>query len=883
MDNVTRLLMQGAAGAAGGGTYVDDVFSTFLYAGNESNRSINNGIDLSGEGGMTWIKERTNNNWHQLFDTERGAGKRLASNVNNAESTDTTTLSAFNNNGFSIGTNDIINDIGDDYASWSFRKQKGFFDVVTWTGNGSTRTIPHNLGSVPGCIMVKNTSSTIDWTVWHRGDVKLNATNTLSLNSSGATATNNTYFDNGSTPPTTTNFTVHTSNRVNANGETYVAYIFASEDTSTAATARSVYYPAANTGIRPNISSDFVINTTLTLEGYFNYDTLDGHQMFFDARYSSSTETSFIMYKHSSGDIRVENGPDGYGGTLVIQSTTKLTEVNKWYHIALTMDGSTCRLFIDGKLEGTATIGSFGGTGYLGIGNAYQQSAAYCVRGYISNVRLTRGQALYTSDFTPSTEPLTTTSQGAIASNVKLLCCNNSSVTGATVIPTGSLSTYGDPSASTDDPFDDPNGFKFGEGNDQNVIKCGTFIPDSNGKATVNLGWEPQWWMWKKTSGAGGWGVYDAMRGVNAIGNDQYLEMHNPNAENSVDVLNFTSTGVDISLSAASHAGSTFLYVAVRRPDGYVGKPPTAGTDVFTIDQGNGSSTEAFTSGFPVDYAIWRQTNTTFDWYNSARKLANANDSEYVKLNSTDGSTTTSFAAFANNTGFHNYSSYGSNSHGWMWKRHAGMDVVIYTGNGNNTDGANAHAHGLGKPPEMIWIKTLNDGSYSGVTHWTMSHEGLNSGINPWQYTMSINNTWSETTTSNFGNTTPTSTHFYVGDPGNGRSNDNNSNYMAILFASVDGICKVGTYNGSSSTQTIQCGFQPRFFWQKRVTGTGEWHTCDTIRGWGSGNDQFLYFNATAGPGGYDFGAPTSTGFTITGGAATVSNTGEKYIFYAHA
>ena len=66
--------MQGAAGGKKS-TYVDDVFSTYLYAGNESNRSFNNGIDMT-KGGLTWIKERTNNNWNQLFDTERGVGEK---------------------------------------------------------------------------------------------------------------------------------------------------------------------------------------------------------------------------------------------------------------------------------------------------------------------------------------------------------------------------------------------------------------------------------------------------------------------------------------------------------------------------------------------------------------------------------------------------------------------------------------------------------------------------------------------------------------------------------------------------------------------------------------------------------------------------------------
>ena len=68
MDNVTRLLMQGAAGAGGGATYVEDVFSTYLYTGNNTARSINNGVDMS-KGGMTWIKSRSNSLNGNLFSS----------------------------------------------------------------------------------------------------------------------------------------------------------------------------------------------------------------------------------------------------------------------------------------------------------------------------------------------------------------------------------------------------------------------------------------------------------------------------------------------------------------------------------------------------------------------------------------------------------------------------------------------------------------------------------------------------------------------------------------------------------------------------------------------------------------------------------------------
>ena len=98
--------LAGASGAAGGAdaTYVDDVFSTFLYTGNASSQSINNGIDLSGEGGMVWIKNRDISGYYNvLFDTERGATKRLSSNTSDAESTRSGSVTSFNSNGFSVG------------------------------------------------------------------------------------------------------------------------------------------------------------------------------------------------------------------------------------------------------------------------------------------------------------------------------------------------------------------------------------------------------------------------------------------------------------------------------------------------------------------------------------------------------------------------------------------------------------------------------------------------------------------------------------------------------------------------------------------------------------------------------------------------------------
>jgi hypothetical protein len=134
-----KKLLQAAAGNAGESLYVEDVFSTYLYTGNGSTQSITNDIDLDGEGGLVWIKNRDAADGHVLTDTERGAGEVLASDSPAAEVTNADTTTAFNSDGFSIGADVIVNTNTEDYASWTFRKAEKFFDVVTYTGDGIRR------------------------------------------------------------------------------------------------------------------------------------------------------------------------------------------------------------------------------------------------------------------------------------------------------------------------------------------------------------------------------------------------------------------------------------------------------------------------------------------------------------------------------------------------------------------------------------------------------------------------------------------------------------------------------------------------------------------------------------------------------------------------
>ncbi|MDB4455517.1 hypothetical protein N9117_02525 [Akkermansiaceae bacterium] len=223
-----------ASAAGGGGLDVDDVFSTYLYTGNGSSQTITNGIDLAGEGGMVWVKNRNSNTIGGIGDTERGTYSLLAPSETFSPLTGTTAnFTAFNSDGFGVGTGNytLVNYSGHNYASWTFRKAPKFFDVVTYTGTGSTRTISHNLGSEPGMIIVKRTSGSEAggtagwWVCYHRG---------LSTPQSAAIFLNSTDSRNAAglwnnTAPTSTEFTVDNA-YVNYSGDTYVAYLFAHND-----------------------------------------------------------------------------------------------------------------------------------------------------------------------------------------------------------------------------------------------------------------------------------------------------------------------------------------------------------------------------------------------------------------------------------------------------------------------------------------------------------------------------------------------------------------------------------------------------------------------------------------------------------------------------
>ncbi len=836
-------------------TYMEDVFSTYVYKGNESARAINNGIDL-GKGGLVWVKSRNDTHDHQLVDTARGANDIIKSNTTDAEATVSNRITGFNGNGFNLGSAGQVNGTSAyDYSSWTFRKAKGFFDVVTWTGNGvDGRQIPHGLSAIPGFIMVKRTSSSEDWACYHK---ELPINYGVALNKTDGASTVD-WWDN--TRPTSTAFTVSNSGRLNENNATYVGYVFAGGEDQATSTARSVDFDGGGDYLTIANHSDFDFGTGAYTIEFWMRTTSDDGCIFFN---SASTGNWYGMRLCVSGgniefNEQVNDQDHVVSGGKVSDGT--------WHHIAVCRgaSGDSSKIYVDGTLKGTGQANrNFDNNNTVHIGSREGGGAEY--NGELSNLRVVKGSAVYTSSFRPSTVPLTN------ITNTVLLCCNNSSTSGSSVTP-GTITANGNPTASTDSPFDDPAGFVFGENADQSVIATGSYYGNgSTNGPEIFLGWEPQFLIIK---GNTDWHMVDNMRGIVTNGTEPRLFPNGSGGEAAQDIIDLTPTGFKVTAASAwvNADNVRLIYIAIRRPDGYCGKPIEDATKYFAMDTGSGSSAgPEYDSGFPVDLAIHRTIASNSDWWTSARLM----QGKHLETNNTlvESSSDAADYVFDYNDGWYK-NGYGSGVQSWMWKRHAGLDVMTYKGDGASS---RTFAHSLGRTPEMMWLR----GRGPNQANWYVYHKDLDTP-NRRVLHLETNDAQSSATSGRFNDTSPTATHFTIGI----NSNNNNDKHIVMLFAGIDNFSKISKYTGTgSSGLSVTTGFQPRFLIIKRIdTGGTNWLVFDNLRGFGSGNDSKLSFNLQAAAvTNTNFGAFTSTGFTINETYSEINNSGGTYVYYCHA
>jgi len=619
--------------AAGGGAlpaYIEDVFSTFLYTGTGATQTITNGIDLAGEGGLVWTKARDIAITHWLVDNARGISKGLVTNTTAAEVTDATEVTSFNSNGYSIGisNNNKTNYSPYNYVSWTFRKQPKFFDVVTWTGNGVDPTnIPHNLGSVPGCIIIKCTSTgATDWFVYHRS---LGNSQSLNLNQTAAAETGTAIW--GTTTPTSTVFTVGNIN-ANTNGRTYVAYLFA--------------HDAGGFGLS---GTENVISCGLATVASAN------------AVVTLGWEPQYVLYKQS----------DGVGAWSIIDSMRGLTanQVANNSRVLFANNSNAEETNNGPALTSTGFVLPYAGGGAHGNGN------------YIY-IAIRRGPMKVPTDGTTVFSPIASSASagtqlttnfpvdlqmyGSRAGDAANMTTNdrlrgvsttntaggNFIVTSSTAAETGGSYTrqWGNTGFVMPAGIGDTSGifwnFRRAPSFFDEVCYTGTGV---TGTQTHNLNAVPEMWIVKSRTTVASWAVGSPALG-SATDDRIFLQSSNPKSVTANTWIAPTSTTFGFGTAFPSdnlfNASGT-NYVAYLFAT-------CAGVSKVGNYTGTGT-TQAINCGFTTGarFVLIKRTDSTGDWYvwDSARGIVSGND-PYLLLNSTAAEVTSTDYVDTSATGF---------------------------------------------------------------------------------------------------------------------------------------------------------------------------------------------------------------------------------------
>ena len=202
-------------------------------------------------------------------------------------------------------------------------------------------------------------------------------------------------------------------------------------------------------------SDNYSYSRILHFGSYWNNDSAVG--LNFDDGDHADKITFGSYYNRSQGSVPAN-------GRVLVGTTTVVND--QWYHTAVTRKNGVFRLFVDGNLEDTessitsrALATDYNASGQnLAIANTFDRHVQEPIVAKISNVRITKGQCLYETDFQPSMSPLTTTSQGATASNVKFLGVNKDDPTDTSVTPSTPIAYGVDSGETNTDAFSPMNG-----------------------------------------------------------------------------------------------------------------------------------------------------------------------------------------------------------------------------------------------------------------------------------------------------------------------------------------------------------------------------------------------------------------------------------------
>jgi len=851
-----KKLLQAAAGSAGGGgegpLYVEDVFATQLYDGNAQEQSITNGINLG----------QVNDGYSAYFD---GSGDYIRVNS------------------LTIGTGD--------------------FTVECWgqfTNTGSNRTL-FTVDETGIQVYYRNASS--DWAVY----------DSAGATSSGVSVTNRTWYHvalvrSGST---VTLYVDGTSVLSKSNSSDLTGNITVGAYGTTTDPMRG-YITNLRVSDNARYTSNFTAPTSaLEVDADTISLTLNTHELEDAASSSRAVVANGNAFMQGSSPFSADDA--GKGGMVWLKCRTFATS-NYLFDTERGAGNYIKSNLVDAEAYSGVYLNSFNASGFsVSSSGEVNEGGRRYVSWSFRKARNFFDVVKYTGD---GVNPKTISHNlGAVPGMITVKALDNNTNNGAWKTyhrklnggtnPTDKViqlnngdeeTTSGAVSAFTSTPTSttfsvstdlnqsgqeyiayiwahhDGNG-TFGENEDQDIIVCDNYTEINGSDVFVDLGFEPQWVILKARESSGGWGIYDTVRGWTSDADSFSLAVNNENTEQTQsDRFKIHPNGFTWKNTGAAR---DIIFIAIRRP-----MKPVSLIDnkVFDVEYTNFGDAPAYRSSFTSDAALTFYRPGYDDGTNAYPEMFSRLTGQYglqtpnTRIQNNRGAD----ATWDYHNGFYdagfNTTSYGA----WQWQRRAGyFDVVTYVGNGT---AGHSIPHALGVAPEMMWVKKRTGGTGA----WPVYHVGAHS-TSPENYFLQLNSTITATLNSaRWNNTAPTTTEFTVGN--GGTVNDSGHTYIAYLFASLDGVSKLGTFSHTfqGGNTDVDCGFSngARFVLTKRYNSSGNWEVYDTLRGITSGNDPFIRLDTTdaeqTGNNGID---PISTGFRLN---SSGWNTGD-YIFYAIA
>jgi len=672
----------------------------------------------------------------------------------------------------------------------------------------------------------------------------------------------------------------------------------------------------------PN-SADFQFGTgDFTIEGFVNSVALKANAIF--AKCSVDTGwTAGWTCEINSGYITFYDGIAGvrYAGA------TNLMAINNWYHVAWSRQSGSLRMFVNGNLVRTDTITSnFAPTVNFILGNDITTNT-YALNAYFQDFRIYKGVAKYTAAFVvPNFNDFT--ASGSPTFSVTPYATNDSLVDSPTIYGTdtglggevrgnyatlnpispfkgtilnGNLSTNAGFAGSSStigmssgkwycEEYITAVGTESSLGITKGLAAMNTYVGASadswgyyfNGQKYTNG--SPLSYGSAFTTGDTVGAAFDADNGT--------IIFYKNGISQGTAYTGLTSGPYFFACSGRANnvtmnfGQQTYQYAA---PSGYKALCSTnfptpavpkssAAMDIVTYT-GTGASLANSSLGFNPDL-VWiksRSSAANHAIYDSVRGATKDMSPNTTAAETTEAQGLTSFdsAGFTIGT-LAKINTASATYVAWAWDESvtAGFDIVSYVGNGANR----TISHALGVTPKCMIVRDRTSAAYD----WVYYNAGMNA--TPQNGYMALNSNIAYTALAGiWNNTAPTSSNFSVGT--NTAVNASGDNYIAYLWADVEGFSKFGSFvgNGAADGVFVYCGFRPKYvLLHNATTGTYLWQVYDGTRDTYNVVGKTLYPNATAAE-----GADASLDFLSNGfkcrSASYINDSGSTIVYSAFA